>query len=244
VLKNLVKDNPGLPEYQLDLARGHRSLASLLVDLGRPQDAEKAVNDALTLSQQLTRGRQDIPVYREELATDWLLLGDLRAALGRDGEAKQAWRKFLELAPDTAQAREKKAWFLATCPNENFRDPAQAVLLAKKAVQRAPRSRRAFASLGVASYRTGQWKAAADALNESLRFSKSGNAASSFFLAMVNWQLGDKEQARKCYDQGVQAMQKNQPNQQELRRFRIEAAQLLSLNGRKSKGEEASPQKN
>jgi serine/threonine protein kinase/tetratricopeptide (TPR) repeat protein len=229
LLKKLVNDYPDMPDYQVDLARAHRNVASLLVDLGRPQDADKAVNDALVLSQQLTKERPGIPDYQEELATVWLLLGDLRGALHRSGEAKEAWHKFLELAPDTAQAREKKAWFLATCPDEKFLDPAQAVLLAKKAVHRAPRSRHALQTFGVASYRVGEWKAAADALNESKRSSKSGDAASLFFLAMTHWQRGDKKQAGKCYDQAVQALEKNQPNQHELRRFRAEAEALLEI---------------
>jgi Flp pilus assembly protein TadD len=116
--------------------------------------------------------------------------------------------------------------------------------LAQKAVDKAPRSRRALQSLGVASYRAGDWKPAADALNESLRFSKSGDAASDFFLAMTHWQRGEKEQARKSYDQAAQAIAKNQPNQHALRRFRAEAADLLGINGPKSKGNEASSKKN
>ena len=50
-----------------------------------------------------------------------------------------------------------------------------------------------------------------------------------FFLAMVHWRLGDKQQARKWYDRTVQWMEKNWPTDEELRRFRSEAAELLGL---------------
>ncbi len=244
LLSKLVNEYPSLPEYQLDLARGRRNQAALLLDLDRPQDGDKALDQALTLCQKLTTRWPDVPAYSEELASDWLLLGDLRAALGRNPEAKAAWRNFLKLAPETRRTWESKAWFLATCPDLEFRDPAQAVRLAQKAVDKAPRSRRALQALGVASYRAGDWKPAADALNESLRFSKSGDAASGFFLAMTHWRRGEKEKAHKLHEQAAQAMAKNQPNQHALRRFRVEAADLLRVNGPKSKGDEASPKKN
>jgi len=229
LLTKLVNNHPGLPEYRLDLARGQRSLASLLADVGRSAEGDKALDDALARCQELTKRWPGVPEYLEELATGWLLLGDLRAARGREREAKDAWRKFLELAPDTRHTQERKAWLLATCFDPEFRNPDQAILLAKKATDKAPRSRRALQALGVVSYRNGDWQAAADALNESLRFSKAGNAASLFFLAMAHWQLGDKNQAAKCYDQAVQAMEKNQPNQHALLRFRREGSALLQI---------------
>jgi hypothetical protein len=46
---------------------------------------------------------------------------------------------------------------------------------------------------------------------------------------MAHWQLGDKEKARTRFDQAVQWMEKNQPNNEELRRFRAEAAELLNI---------------
>ena len=46
---------------------------------------------------------------------------------------------------------------------------------------------------------------------------------------MAHWQLGEKEAARKWYDQAVAWMDKNQPNNEELRRFRAEAAELLGV---------------
>jgi hypothetical protein len=47
---------------------------------------------------------------------------------------------------------------------------------------------------------------------------------------MANWQLGKKEEARKWYDKGARWTDKNQPKDEELRRFRDEAAKLLAVN--------------
>ncbi len=49
------------------------------------------------------------------------------------------------------------------------------------------------------------------------------------FLAMAHWQLGDKGAARKWYDQAVQWMEKFAPRNDEILRFRAEAAALLQV---------------
>ncbi len=45
----------------------------------------------------------------------------------------------------------------------------------------------------------------------------------------AHWQLGEKEKAREWYDKAVQWMDNNQPANDELRRFRSEAAELLGI---------------
>jgi hypothetical protein len=58
---------------------------------------------------------------------------------------------------------------------------------------------------------------------------KGGDANDWLFLAMAHWQLGEKDKAREWYDKAVQWMNKNQPKDEELRRFRVEAAEVLGL---------------
>ena len=50
---------------------------------------------------------------------------------------------------------------------------------------------------------------------------------------MAHWQLGEKHKARKWYDRAVAWMDKNQPKDEELRRFRAEAAQLMNFEEKK-----------
>ena len=45
--------------------------------------------------------------------------------------------------------------------------------------------------------------------------------------------LGERDKAHQWYDRAVQWMDKNQPKNEELRRFRVEAAELLELNEKK-----------
>ncbi len=53
---------------------------------------------------------------------------------------------------------------------------------------------------------------------------------------MSNWQLGQQDQARQCYDRAVEWMEKGQTWQtdvEQLRRFRAEAEELLKITDEK-----------
>ena len=50
-----------------------------------------------------------------------------------------------------------------------------------------------------------------------------------FFLAMAYWQLSEKQKARPWYEKAVEWMDKHDPKNEELRRFRAEAEELLRV---------------
>jgi len=80
----------------------------------------------------------------------------------------------------------------------------------------------------VTHYRAGSWQAAIEALNQSTKLGGE-NACDSFFMAMAHWQLGDKDQARKWYARAAAWMLKNDPKNEKLARFRVEAEDLLKI---------------
>jgi uncharacterized protein HemY len=138
------------------------------------------------------------------------------------------YREVLRLQPEDANAHNHAAWFLATCPEAKFRDPRRAIELANKAVALGPKEGNFRNTLGVAHYRAGEWKPAMEALKESMDLRKGGNSFEWFFLAMAHWRLGEKDEARQWYDRAVEWMEKNKPQDEELRRFRDEAKELLN----------------
>ena len=83
-------------------------------------------------------------------------------------------------------------------------------------------------TLGVAQYRAGAWKEAIKTLTKSMELRNQGDSSEYFFLAMSHEQLGEKIAARKWNDRGVQWLEKNKPQDVEFKRFRAEAAELLS----------------
>ncbi|HEV3445114.1 MAG TPA: tetratricopeptide repeat protein [Gemmataceae bacterium] len=150
-------------------------------------------------------------------------------------KADADFRKTLALAPQHSSRANEMAWFWATCPDARYREPVRAVELAKRIVNRAPKAGAAWNTLGVALCRAGDWQAALQALNKSMELSRGGTAFDWFFLAMTQWHLGEKEKAHQQFAKAVQWMDKNQPNNEELRRFRTEAAELLGLKDRAGK---------
>lgn len=160
-------------------------------------------------------------------------------ALGRTGHLDEAIAEFKEaihLKPDYALAHSSWAWHLANCADPKRRDPKQAVALAKRAVELAPSNGDCLVTLGVAHYRAGNWKEARAILQESTPVERDDICINWFVLAMTDWQLGKRKDARMWYDKAVEWMERNKPTDEELGRFRGEASELLELKEKKSDG--------
>src|SRR5205823_85979 len=110
----------------------------------------------------------------------------------------------------------------------------QAVEISQSAVLSMPSEAGLHNTLGVALFRTGNWKDAVGELEKGIELKKSGDAYDGFFLAMSHWQLGDRDAARNYFARGVEWMEKNRPQDAELRRFRAEAVGLLGIKEREA----------
>ncbi|HKB36114.1 MAG TPA: tetratricopeptide repeat protein, partial [Gemmataceae bacterium] len=110
-----------------------------------------------------------------------------------------------------------------------FRDAAEAFALARRAVELAPENGACWLALGVAHYRAGDHEGAVTTLQKARALRDGGNSFDGFFLALAHRQLGNKQEARKGYDQASRWMEKNQPQNEELLRLRAEAEELLGI---------------
>jgi tetratricopeptide (TPR) repeat protein len=156
--------------------------------------------------------------------------GWLYAALKQHEKAMADFEKAVQLGVTHAGVLNNMAWYLATCPDPKFRDAAQAVTLGKKAVELAPTDGTIWNTLGAARYRNGDWQAAVEALQKSDELLDGAQLSfNAFFLAMAHWRLGDREQARTWYDRAIAWMDQHNPGDDELKRFRAEAAALLGV---------------
>jgi serine/threonine protein kinase len=152
---------------------------------------------------------------------------DFYARLGADMPKAGAFREEL------VDRLQKSAWFLATAANPKDRDGKRAVDLARKAIELAPKQGLCWNTLGVALYRTGAWNDALAALQKSMELRMGGDSLDWFFLAAAQERLGEMQEARRWFEQAVRWMEKNQPNNEELRRFRAETAALLGIEQKK-----------
>ena len=83
-------------------------------------------------------------------------------------------------------------------------------------------------TLGVALCRAGKWEDAIPALKESMDLTSGGNSWDWFFLAMAKHKLGNKD-AREWFDKAVAWMERNMSDNEELKRFRVEAEEVLGI---------------
>ena len=193
-------------------------LLLIYADVSRPQEAERSFREAIKILEWSSKKFPNtLPSHSALLADTHGVLAMLLVANGRPAEAEKAYQRLLELAPQSAVAHNNLAWLLATCPDSKIRDPKRAVDLAKKAIELEPKQGMRWNTLGVAHYRASDWKAAIAALEKSMDLRKGGDSFDWFFLAMAHWQLDHKEEARKWYDQAVRWMEKNAPQDEELR---------------------------
>ena len=143
-------------------------------------------------------------------------------------EAVAASKRAVELNPDNATYRNNLAWLLATCPDPLYRDEPLAVEHAQRAMELSPDMPEAWNTLGVARYRVGEWQSAIEALMKAEDPKPDAYFAhNALFLAMAHWQLNDRETARNWFDRAVAWMEKNRPDDDELRGFRAEAESLF-----------------
>jgi WD40 repeat protein len=222
----VVTTNDGPAVHVWDLRAIRRKLVEMGLDWNAPAYSEDdpADRSAVPLPPlQVDLGPQPLTASVDPRAYE-PLISDLEAALASRPD-QPGIRGRLALYCNNY------AWDLANATGSS-RDPQRALTLARRAVELFPNQAVYLNTLGVAQYRAGQFTAAVATLQRSLAL---GNVAAAdlFFLAMAHWRLGDKTQARTCFQKAVEWMEKNQPADDELLRFRAEAAALLGLETKK-----------
>jgi tetratricopeptide (TPR) repeat protein len=86
--------------------------------------------------------------------------------------------------------------------------------------------------LGMAHYNLGEYAAAIEALEDSMRIRNGGDSLEWFFLAVASWKLGRKNEAMQWYEKAIKWMESNTPGySQELRLVRTAAEKLLKPDG-------------
>jgi tetratricopeptide (TPR) repeat protein len=209
--------------HRKHLAWTNELLGELAEAAGRLDDAATAYRQAVEVWQKLVADH-NLPDHRARLAQAQFSLARLLVRQGKDVEAVP-----VAAALDDPELQNSLAWSIVDGSDAPPRAVTLSVELAKKAVERAPEPSY-WNTLGVAQYRAGDWNAVLEALNTSQVLCRGDSFSfDAFFLAMAHWQRGDHDQARKFYSPALVWMEKHGPKNEELVRFRTEAANLLGL---------------
>ena len=263
----LMTDYPARPMHRHDLAESYHNLANIQRDAGSTEEALASYRRAIELDQKLAEGYPNVPSYQIVAAQSSLMLGDLLQITSRPGAARDAYRRALEgferiaaKFPEITDSRVRVgnaastfAWFLLTSDDLPMRDPAEALRLAKRAVEVDSKSPDFFRTLGLALYRVGDWDAAIEAVKksmdlpyhvggqptqglmrstdarESISLRAGADASARFILAMAYWRMGRTDEARPRYVQAIDGIEKNKSQHADVSRLRAEAAALLGV---------------
>jgi tetratricopeptide (TPR) repeat protein len=152
-------------------------------------------------------------------------------AAERGADARTAFEQTVKDFPTLIFALDRAAWFLATSPVKAQRDPPRALKLVEKAIALdQSESGVRVRTLGVIQYRLGDYRAALDSFELSIRLENGETAPElMFFQAMARWCLGDKVAAHRDFDEAVRWSAFNEHNWAELEQFRDETATLMGL---------------
>jgi len=193
----------------------HNSLAITLVKQGKADDAIAEYRIAIKLKPDLGAAHYNLGLALKEQ--------------GKLEQAIASFEKVIELEPTHAFRQDELALLLVNCPDPRFRNAKRAVELAGKAIKLDPTSADYCSTFGLAHYRAGNWKDAVAALTKSAELRKSDDGNDLFVLAMSQWQLDNKTEARATYDKGAAWVLANESEAEELREIRTEAAELLKI---------------
>lgn len=193
-LKRVAADNPA-EEPQLTVAE-----AQLLRDANRHQEAFKVLGEALAK-------QPDQP----ELLYDYALTAE---KLERFDVLESNLRKLIEVRPDHAHAYNALGYSLA---ERNLRLP-EARKLIEKALELAPDDYFIVDSLGWVLYREGDLRGAAEQLRRA--YHGRPDAEIGAHLGEVLWMMGERDEAKRIWQESLKASPDNETLQKTIQRFR------------------------
>jgi serine/threonine protein kinase len=222
---------------RLERAQAYLHLGLIYGRDGKYDQLIRAYDRAIVILKALTAEYPLEPVHWEELGQAHSLLGSHLLNVGHTLEAEReyqeagnAYRQAVKVDPSAARGLTFLVGFLSNCRIERLRAPDEAVSLARRFVELAPESHRAWQALGFAEYRAGNWRASKAALQQSLdRGPAIFESPSLYILAMSHWKLGEQKQALRWLQRVNELLNENGFPEDVQQVFAPEAAQLLGL---------------
>ena len=178
-------------------------LAEMLTEIGRAQEAEKLLREALVEVEPIAQRNSQYPLVVEHLATVDEHLGNSLFSQERFAEAHEAYVKAQSIRRQVYQAHTDDpvrigwmVYLLVYCPDKSLRDPAAAAGIVRAALQRTPNIQALWGFLGASLYQTGDWQGAIDALEMAQQLGSKDLGAMRYVLALAQFKSGRPELAR------------------------------------------------
>ncbi len=195
-----------------NLARRH----TLLLNLNRPQEA---LADAVEIQRR-----------RPNSSRGFYLSASLLWELGQHDRALKDYEKAYVLEPNRPKNQLGYGYALFNHPLPAACNLELAAKLVRQAIALSPDWVSACRTNGMLEYRLGNWQAAIDSLQKAIELETGASHGTEFFfMSMAYTQQGNQEEAALWYRRGVEWMGKMEPENSDIRRWRTEAEELLTL---------------
>jgi tetratricopeptide (TPR) repeat protein len=193
---------------QPDYASAHSSIGNALWSKGEVYAAMQAYRDAIRLE--------------PDLASVHHNLGALLNAVNDPDGALREFREALRLEESSA-GHGTVAWLLAVTDRDDLRDPVEALVHARRAVELTPGGANDWENLGVALYVNGEYKQAQEALDHAVELGGADQGSRSLFLALCHDHLGRHDEAERWFERAQSGLEELLKSAPDLQRFVDEA---------------------
>jgi tetratricopeptide (TPR) repeat protein/tRNA A-37 threonylcarbamoyl transferase component Bud32 len=243
ILRQTAKDRPNVPLFRQNQAEFEYNLGNLLFhDPRRMADAESAYQRAIKLQTALVTELPRQPEPQNKLAWSYQSLGALYRTRGRPDEAvaaqlqaRKVREKLVADFPHVAAYRKeladlcnKVATALLGLLDSRPPEPARALPLTQRAVELAPGNATYWYTLALAQYRAGDARASLAALEKESKLRAVGGYV-WLLQALAHARLGERQVARKCYDNACRWAGEQKDLPETFGRLRAEAAGALGI---------------
>ncbi len=229
------KAEPRNQDARLHLRGGRKALANFLLDEGAYAECA-IISEALLRDHLPSDGIEtlmEVAANLTECAA--LAMSDAKLPPGdRESTARAYARKALELFQKTAESKTDNAtivnlaWFRLTCPVAEFRDFGEAERLARELTSRSPERFDSWSILGASRYHNGDYPGSLSAFQKAREVDQAKFGFWDFYVAMAQWQLGEKPEAQASFERAAGWMKSN-PGKKVAQGIRAQAASVLNL---------------
>ncbi|MDA1052348.1 MAG: protein kinase [Planctomycetota bacterium] len=227
VYEQLLERFPEEHRERVSIGTLHQGIAVFHAEMGRQGEAEASFGAALKVLQDLVDEFPENTYYRERLAASHVVVGHHFATWKQFAVAIEHYEAAVRYNPQLGRAYNGLAWLLVTCPDRQQQDAGRAVDLARQAVALNRNEAAYWNTLGAALYRANKWEDAVPALSAAVAVRNRGLGEDWYFLAMAQWQMGNKQLAQECYSQASHQAQQQDAMEAASASIRAEAEALL-----------------
>jgi eukaryotic-like serine/threonine-protein kinase len=196
-----------------NFAEPHNNRGLALLSQGKSAEAVTEFREAIRLKPNYARAHQN--------------LGTALSSQGKHTEAIAAYSVAIRIKPDDAMAHNNLAFGLAMHPDRAKRDIAAALEHARNATSLQPKNRAYVNTLAAVQYRAGLRDEALASCRKSMELGKGGDPYDWFFLAMIEHDRGNADEAARWFDKSMAWLKQQKSPDADLLQIWAEAAKLI-----------------